>query len=115
MPIRLSTLTADRRPLRVPFGDDALTLTYKPSTINAVQETRELEDKAAGKHVLSQVRTLAEAVISWDLQDDDGNPLPITEEVMKGLGLDVILKINRAIIADLLPNPQMAASSENGS
>lgn len=114
MPIRLSALTADRRPLKIEFGDDTLNLVYRPSTINAVQEARELEDKAAGKHVMAQARTLVEAIISWDIQDDDGQSLPVSEEVMASLGLDVTLKINRAIIQDLLPNQTTGSVSSNG-
>lgn len=115
MPVRLSALSADRRTLRIPFGDDALTITYRPSTVNAVQEARELEERASGRALLAQARSLVESLASWDLQDDDGKPVPITEEIMAGLGLDVTNKLMNAMLDDLLPNRRRAPDSPNGS
>jgi hypothetical protein len=115
VPISLSALTADRRTVKVPFGDDTLTLVYKPSAVNAVQEARELEDRAEGRHLLSQARSLAEIVISWDVEDDSGQALPVSEDVLGALGLDVTSKITRAILDDLLPNRTTAPDSRNGS
>lgn len=115
MPISLSALTADRRTVKVPFGDDTLTLVYKPSAVNVVQEARELEDRAKGLHLLSQARSLAEIVISWDVQDDAGQVLPVSEDVLGAMGLDVTSKLTRAILDDLLPNRTTAPDSRNGS
>lgn len=115
MPIRVSALTADRRTLKVAFGDDALSITYKPSAVNAVQEARELEEREKGQHLMAQARSLAEIVTSWDLQDDDGKPLPVTADVIAPIGLDFTAKLTRAILDDLLPNRQTAADSRNGS
>lgn len=115
MPIQLAALTADRRTIKVPFGDDTLTLTYRPSAVNARQEARELEDREKGHHILAQARSLAEIVDSWDVVDEKGKATPPTEEVIAGLGLDVIAKLTRAIIEDLLPNRTQASTSRNGS
>jgi uncharacterized protein YccT (UPF0319 family) len=115
VPVRLSALTADRRTIKVSFGDDTLTLTYKPSAINAVQEARELEDREKGHHLMSQARSLAEIIASWDLQDDDGQPVPVEAEVLGQLGLDVTSALTRAILDDLLPNRTTAPASRNGS
>lgn len=115
MPISLSALTADRRTVKVPFGDDTLTLTYKPSAVNAKQEARELEEREKGQHLLAQAKSLAEIVESWDVTDDKGKPLPVSEEVLAGLGLDVTSKLTRAILDDLLPNRTQPAVSRNGS
>ena len=115
MPISLSALTADRRTVRVPFGDDTLTLTYRPSAVNAKQEARELEEREKGQHLMAQARSLAEIVESWDVLGDDGQPLPVSAEVLAGLGLDVTSKLTRAILDDLLPNRTPPAVSRNGS
>jgi hypothetical protein len=115
MPIRLSALSADRRTVRVPFGDDALTVTYRPSAINAVQESRELEDREKGRHLLAQAKSLAEIIVSWDLVDDDGQAVPVGEDVVATLGLDVVSKLTRGILEDLLPNRATATDSRNGS
>lgn len=115
MPIKLSALTADRRTVTVPFGDESLTLVYHPSAINAVQEARELEDREKGQHLLAQARSLAEIIASWDLQDDEGKRVPVSEEVLAQLGLDVTGALTRAILDDLLPNRTTAPASRNGS
>lgn len=115
MPIRLSALTADRRHITIPFGDDTMALSYRPSAVNAVQEARELEERAAGRHLMAQARSLAEIIISWDVLDDDGQALPVSAEVVAQLGLDVVSKITRAILGDLLPNQTTVAESRNGS
>lgn len=115
MPIQLSALTADRRTITIPFPNDTLTLTYKPSSINAVQEARELEERAGGKHLHAQARSLAEIISSWDVLDEEGNPAPASVEVLSTFGLDVVSKITRAILDDLLPNRTSGAASSNGS
>lgn len=115
MPISLSALTADRRTVTIPFGDDVLTVVYRPSAINAIQEARELEDREKGQVLRSQARSLAEVIASWDVVDEEGQPLPVSEDVLAALGIDVASKINRAILDDLLPNRQTPTSSPNGS
>ena len=80
MPISIAALTANRRTIKVSFGDDFLSVIYKPSAINARQEARENEERAEGKHILSAARSLAEIIHGWDLVDDAGKPVPPSEE-----------------------------------
>lgn len=115
MPIRLSSLMADRRTVRVPFGDDTLTLTYRPSAVNATQEARELEQRAKGEHLKAQANSLAEIITEWDVLGEDGKPVAPTTEVIGWLGLEVTTRLMRAILADLLPNVTTGDSSPNGS
>src|SRR5262245_45903726 len=115
MPIPLAALTADRRTLRIPFGDDQLTITYTPSAVNAVQEARELAEREQGRHLLAQARSLAESIISWDVVDEHGETLPVTEEVLCALGLAITSKLTRAITEYLVPNRLPRADSRNGS
>lgn len=115
VPISRSKLVADTRPVKVPFGDDVLNLTYKPSAVNAKQEARELEEREKGLHLLAQARSLKEIIVSWDMVDDEGKPEPVTEEILAELGLEVCKRINDAILDDLLPNRRTAVASVNGS
>jgi len=115
VPIRLSALVSDRRTLTVPFGDDSLSLTYRPSSVNATQEARELAERAKGEHLKAQATSLAEIITSWDVLGDDGKPLAPTAEVIGGLGLEVTTRLMRAILADLLPNLTTGGNSPNGS
>lgn len=115
VPIKLSAMTADRRTVKVPIGDDTLTLVYKPSSVNAVQEARENEERSKGQHLLSQARSLNEILLSWDVVDDANKPVPVTEELLKTFGLDVLQAMTRAILNDLLPNRQTRTESPDGS
>ncbi len=114
MPISIAALAANRRTVNIDFDGDTLKVVYRPSAINAAQEHRELEDKAVGKYVLSIIHTLTETIVSWDLLGDDGQPLPLTEDALKPLGIDILSKISSAIIADALPNRTTQPNS-NGS
>lgn len=114
MPINISALVANRRSIKVDFGSEILSLSYRPSAVNAVQEARELEERAAGKHVLSMATSLAEMIDSWDLVDDAGKPVAVSVELLSTFGLDVLQKLTREIVGDLLPNRTTAPSS-NGS
>lgn len=113
MPISISALAANRRTVKVPVGDEFLTVVYRPSAVNAVQEARELEERSAGRHVQSMANSLAEIIHSWDLVDDTGKAAPITSELLSTFGLDVLQTLTREIIGDLLPN-RTTASNSNG-
>jgi len=115
VPIRLSALTADRRTLSVPFGGDSLTLTYRPSAVNAAQEARELEERAKGERHDEFWKFLGPYGWSRGYMGEDGKPVPPSAEVIGGLGLEVTTRLMRAILADLLPNLTTGASSPNGS
>lgn len=115
MPISISALAANRRTVKVDFSGETLTINYRPSSINAVQEARELDERAAGKHVMSMATSLAEIVESWDLVDDAGKPVPVSVELLSTFGLDVLQKMTREIITDLLPNRTTAPSSNGTS
>lgn len=111
----MSALAANRRTVKVMFGEEALSVVYKPSAINAKQEARENEERAEGKHILSAARSLAEIIHAWDLVDDNGKLVPVSEDVLSGLGLDVLRTITREIITDALPNRTTASNSSSTS
>jgi hypothetical protein len=115
VPIKLSALTADRRRLNVHFDSGELNIVYRPSAINAVQEARENEQREKGENLKSQAHSLVEILTSWDLEDDDGQPVPITHELMETLGMEFTRTLTRAVLDDLLPNRTPPATSSNGS
>jgi len=115
VPISIAALAANRRTVKVDFNGETLTLTYRPSVINAKQEARELEERAAGQHVQSMANSLAEIIESWDVVDDKGKPVPVSVELLSTFGLDVLQKMTREIIGDLLPNRTTAPSSNGTS
>lgn len=115
MPLRASALAADRKPLQIVFDQGDLNLVYKPSAINAAQEEREIADKATGRTIMAYINSLVETVTSWDLLDDDGQPLPITKEALAPFGFGVVRHIFDEIIRDSLPNQKTRSTSSDGS
>lgn len=115
MPISITALAANRKTLKIDFDGETLTLTYRPSAINAAQEDREITDKSSGHHVLSIIRSLVETIERWDLVDEAGQTLPISEESLRPLGIDVLNRISTEIIRDSLPNRTTPSTSSNGS
>ena len=115
MPVRMSNLVADRRTINFPVGDDTLRIVYKPSTINAKQEIIEREMRDQRLFLGAMAKSLATMIVDWDLQDDAGNQVPITEEVLGELGIDVLRRLQQAIMEDLLPNQRPAENSPSTS
>jgi hypothetical protein len=46
------------------------------------------------------VDTLADALVSWDITEDDGRPYPVDRESLAQLPIWVVFKINQAVTAD---------------
>jgi hypothetical protein len=92
-----------KRVVEVQLKDaDPLTVTYdRDALIRATAEgmpTAILGGKWA--ETGTTVDTLADAIVSWDLIEDDGRAYPISRESLSQLPLWVIFKIDRAIWAD---------------
>lgn len=111
MPIKLTDLKRDRRTLTIPIvvGQDELTndvtedlvLTYQPSknTPRSEQAFNEaLKDEWKSK---AAIGFLTNMVVDWDLQDDGGDPYPITEDAMAELPQAFLTAIIKAIGDDM--------------
>lgn len=111
----LSGLLNDQHTLSVPYGEHTLSVTYKPSVYNASwsRTLRARSEELTAVEGLAE--TLAAALIAWDVQDDAGQPVPCTAEVLGSLGLGVLKALDDAITSDLLPNRRTGPSSGGGS
>lgn len=84
MSVSITALKGASRSVPVEFGDVTLSVSYRLGAIN-----RELmawieahgEDDASGFHLLEKVLS------SWDLTDEQGQPIPVTAEAMLGHGV----------------------------
>lgn len=132
-------LTANRAPAIMGTGDDALHLEYYPlritsehlrrfAELSVMQET--LERRVANLEAIEDKGERAEAVIeeavgpldavidilldilaSWDLTETpDGEPLPITRDVLEPLGLG----LNAAIVATIFTTRNAGIPKVNG-
>lgn len=115
MPITISDLRADLRELSIAIeGVGMLNVTYRPSAITAEVEAAlmdSLERQRPGQAVVS---LLAETLVDWDLQNDDGKPLPADAATLRRLPLRFLMLIAEAITRDIAPNPMSAGTSGAG-
>lgn len=112
---KLSALVADNATVSVPFGDEVVTVRYRPSVITPGFQRAIAEAQARNDFDGAVCWPLSALIVGWDLQADDGATVPTTPESMAAIPGQVLNVILAAIREDLAPNPSSAASSVNGS
>jgi len=105
MPLRLSDLTRRERTVAVRFEgvDAALSVTYRPDRWTPAAQARWLDlfaDQRGGAALAVYVAT---RVVTWDLADEAGTPIPLTEEALAGVDIAVLDRVVTAIIQDMRP------------
>lgn len=114
MPVRISHLSADQRTIKIPWGDDAVIVTYRPSGISPAIEDRVREHMAAEKAGAMLVELLASCLVDWDLLDDNGRPLPTNKKALRELPTVFLTKVTTAITEDMSPNLMSGGTSAAG-
>jgi hypothetical protein len=98
-------------------GDEPLIVTYRKGFLSP--ELAERLDAAESLPPVAQLRILADlvqgAVLSWNLTDDAGEPLPVTRETVSALDSGALQVIAQAIQEAMRPDPLSEGSSSNGS
>lgn len=102
MPISLNHLENDVRSATVYYAGESARITYRPSEStpnkNAARvEAFESDGNKAG------VALLCALLISWDVLDNEGVPLPITPEVLSDLPDPFLTAILNACQEDMYP------------
>jgi len=104
---RLSELLKNQVSLPVPYRGAVITVVYKPESVNpdvnAAIQARVDKKEIEARH--SDAAFLAEVITSWDLNDDNDAPYPVTFEVMKARSTSLQLALIAAIYDDQR-NPQ---------
>jgi hypothetical protein len=118
MPATLSHLSRNKGRLTHTFEDGAtVTITYRPGRITPRQLHRADALAARGEDQLTQAeqrelmdeqtRLLASALIDWDLQDDQGQPIPPTREGLE----DVDYEAQQIILEWIVEDSQLGKSN----
>jgi hypothetical protein len=115
---KVSSYTKKTRELTIPFEDDddePLHVTYRPRGLT----TRILAQVHAAQkdeNVASMLYATVPSVLeSWDLTNEDGVPIPITEDDLADLPSTLLLHVLNAVSEDIRPNPARSSTSPNGS
>lgn len=123
-PMKLSDIERETKPLAIPFGGTAvLNIEYQvagmtfarisemmEAAVEASRSAKAVDDGDAdeGESMRRRIATVREAMIgqllqslrAWDLEDEDGNPVPITEESLADIDVEIVKKIQKAIAED---------------
>lgn len=76
--MRISDALGEESPLAIHFPHGVLNIVYRP----AAYTVAELEEIQAEKNNIGRVvEAIRRVVKSWDLTDDDGNPVPLEKPV----------------------------------
>lgn len=95
-----------KRVVEVGFEQETLTVTYDRDALFRATAEHAPVVLAVGpvshERISATVDALVEAIVSWDLADDDGRPYPIDRESFSQLPIYALVEIERAISADAL-------------
>ena len=95
--MEITTFSERTRALRVPFGEQALTLTYYPNRLSLVDVLDPANQTAAGL-----APGLAALLKDWDAEIN-GVPVPITAEAIGTLPARFVTLVQQAINEDMRP------------
>lgn len=123
MPLNLSQLIANRASVSVDFGGgNLLNVEYMPATITGetlssitrAGNPGQLTDAEALTALDGVTAILAQLLASWDLVDDAGAVLAISEDNLKALGLMNQWTILNAVLAAQGTTGKSSAPTANG-
>lgn len=106
---KLSAIANDKTKLTVPLGqDEELKVTYRPSrmTPRLMEQVQQAEKDGSISGAL--LAPLAELLVSWDLTDDEEEPIPTTVEALSGVPFVILRHVLEAVAA------AMADAARNG-
>lgn len=103
MPITLSDLVSKTRQIVVKYDGEDVAITYAPgkltpASVNAQEGRQNLEI------------VLAETLLAWDVLDEKGKPLPVTQETLSAMPTRFLWALIDGVNEDIRPNGRRAAS-----
>ncbi len=99
MSLTITALIKNTRTITVRISNvtECLTVVYKPGEITQ----RMLKDARAGDGIGALINQLCSIVQSWDLVDDDGKPLPLTQDALESLPVWFLREVIDALVGDV--------------
>jgi len=114
MPVRIGKLSANTATVAVEIDGETLNVVYRPSGLTPETEDRLQEMVKEQRGGASLIVLLREILVSWDLLDDNDQPLPVDERTLRGLPITLLSRVAEAISDDMRPNPQSGGRSAAG-
>ena|SRR6202035_2414624 len=115
-PISIGSLNQDRKTLKIPFNNDEINLTYKPS-VYTFSRQQDLEDQQNDRQGNAIADLLAEMITEWDILNspDDPTPMEISSQNIAEMPTYFSALLWAAIMEDMAPDPEALRRSRNGS
>ncbi len=116
--MKVSTLAKKEKALVIRVGDDAEDLVhvvYKPGALTLEVADSIKEIMLSGFEFDIAFAILEPMLVSWDLENDDGSPFPVTAEAIKKVPIEFLGLILSGIEKDARPNPTMGETSQGTS
>lgn len=116
--MKLSALKSRTRTLEIPVSgeegepDEIVKVIYRPGEITLEVSDNIKEAIASGFEADAAYAVLKPILVSWDLQDEDGSPLPVTEETLRIVPLTFLGLVMAAVEDDARPNLQRGVTSQ---
>lgn len=108
MPVLLSSL-GRQRPITVVYDGMAIEVTIQPRAINDYWLERLEALEARDREGVANL--LAEALVDWDVTDDEGQPVKPTAEVLRALPVDLLTELVYAVMEAMRPKGKTSATS----
>lgn len=114
MPISLvkarRAVTDTTKTVTVEFAGESMEVTYRIGAMSRAT-IRRFETAKDEEQVDAAITFITEVVSAWEVVDLDGAVLPITEEVLASLPIDLLTAIIGAVMADVqVPKPSEDSS-----
>jgi hypothetical protein len=93
--------------------EESVAVVYMPGALTLRVSEQITEAVEQGLEANVAFHMLKPMLVSWDLQDEEGNELPVNEETLKDIPLNFLGMILQAIHADVRPDPPKPGNSGN--
>jgi hypothetical protein len=100
MPISMNHIKNDKRHLTLEYAGESFGVVYLPSQItpNIMAEMREANEDGNEQY---NVDALCRLLISWEVEGDDGQPVPIEHEVLSNMASPFLSHVLMGCVEDM--------------
>jgi len=121
--MKLSELVNETCRASIPWGDDVMNIEYyrhaSPAMREKAKEINGWTEEELARRIAAKdsddgvVLSLALSLASWDVEDEEGNPVPITENLLRRLKDEALIALCKEVFG-FNAIPQEPSPSESG-
>ena len=89
-----------------------VTATYRPGALTPSTQDKVMGLMETNRELVGFAKVLSQVLVGWDLQDDDGNPYPLTEGALGDLPGHFLADVVNAFFEQQRPNDKKSRTSE---